>query len=414
MQPETCSDAAADYTLSATDVQGVTASEPSNNWRSSGSAKVPVAVATDGTVYVAFAQDGQENTSVVVATASGPVATIDDADIGGLTATADGFAVLYFDPDPDTDERRWVAVSRFSSGGQDDFSTELFNSPNLDDEGAKGEPGSSRFGYLPEADLLVAYFGHTQRYDDGVRHQGGYLATVDAQGTQDVLSGWFGSHNLDQRLLTNDSTGAVLGLGDAYPEGIFFSFLDDPEATVIYSLAAAGNGAVNGQLGGMVDLGGQIIVPFITNRSLSQDLDAGTWPDINDAIADQIRDAENNGTDLGLLSVPNTGINPDDELEATWVATDLASEASLTNLKSARYGTGEVLLLIWAETSGSSRDYYTMVVDPRGAICQAKTPLDEDLAPSDGDDVVVAPDGRIVWAVIDDGGVRIVALTPGS
>ena len=39
----------------------------------------------------------------------------------------------------------------------------------------------------------MAYFGHTQRYDDGVRHQGGYLATVDASGAQDLIDGWFGS-----------------------------------------------------------------------------------------------------------------------------------------------------------------------------------------------------------------------------
>src|SRR5690606_20153997 len=114
-------------------------------------------------------------------------------------------------------------VQRFGAAGQQSFSTDLFRSPNLEDEGTKGEASSGRLGYLSGSDTLVAYFGHTQRYDDGVRHQGGYLATVDAAGSQELLNGWFGSHNLDQRLWTGESAGAVIGLGDAYPIGIFYS-----------------------------------------------------------------------------------------------------------------------------------------------------------------------------------------------
>ena len=69
----------------------------------------------------------------------------------------------------------------------------------------------------------MAYFGHTNRSSDGVRHQGGYLAKVDANGNASVLDDWFGSHNLDQRLLGGGPEAATLGLGDAYPIGIIFS-----------------------------------------------------------------------------------------------------------------------------------------------------------------------------------------------
>jgi hypothetical protein len=47
----------------------------------------------------------------------------------------------------------------------------------------QGRARDRRFGYLSGSDELVAYFGHTQRYDDGVRHQGGYLAAVNGAGS---------------------------------------------------------------------------------------------------------------------------------------------------------------------------------------------------------------------------------------
>jgi hypothetical protein len=251
-----------------------------------------------------------------------------------------------------------------------------------------------------------------------VRHQGGYLATVDATGTQEIVNDWFGSHNLDQRLFIDESSAAVLGLGDAYPEGIFFSFLNDrPRTGVLYPLAAAGNGATNGQLGGIVDLDDELLIPFITNNSIPQDLDAGTWPDIDETISDQIRDAAANGTDLGILRVPKTGTNPEGALTAAFIQSGLAAGARLERLKAARYGSGSLTLLAWAESTGGSRDatsqYFTMVIDSEGAICQPKTPLAGELAFTRGDDIVRRADGSIVWAIEQEGGLGLVVLVPG-
>jgi hypothetical protein len=211
----------------------------------------------------------------------------------------------------------------------------------------------------------------------------------------------------------------VLGLGDAYPEGIFFSFLEArPDTEVLYALASAGNGATNGQLGGMVDLGDEILLPFITNRSIPQDLDAGTWPDIDDTIAQQIRDAAATGTDMGLLRVPKTGMNPDAELEATWLAPAPAMGARLESLKAARYGEGNMILLAWAESTGSNRQatrqYFTMVVDREGAVCQPKTPLAAEFSFTSGDDILRRSDGAIVWATLQGSAVSLVTLTPGN
>jgi hypothetical protein len=355
----------------------------------------------------------------VIAPVGGAAITVPDAVNAGITVTNDGLALLLFDPNTSVDARAWAAVRRVRADGSEVFQTDLFRSPNLDDVGTKGAPSTSRLGYVSGTDQVVAYFAHTQRYDDGVRHQGGYLATLDASGEQTVLSGWFGSHNLDQRLLTDAQGGAVLGLGDAYPEGIFFSFLEArPDTEVLYALASAGNGATNGQLGGMVDLGDEILLPFITNRSIPQDLDAGTWPDIDDTIAQQIRDAAATGTDMGLLRVPKTGMNPDAELEATWLAPAPAMGARLESLKAARYGEGNMILLAWAESTGSNRQatrqYFTMVVDREGAVCQPKTPLAAEFSFTSGDDILRRSDGAIVWATLQGSAVSLVTLTPGN
>jgi hypothetical protein len=355
----------------------------------------------------------------VVAEVGGPSFTIADSVVGGVAATASGAGALVFDPNETADERLWAKVVRAAADGSGLVETDLFRSPNLDDLDTKGAPRSGRLGYISSGDLLVPYFGHTQRYDDGVRHPGGYLATVDAPGTQELLDGWFGSHNLDQRLVAYADGAAVIGLGDAYPEGIFFSYVgEDASPEVLFALAAAGNGATNGQLGGIVDLGDALVIPFVTNNSIPQDLDAGTWPDIDDVIADQIRDAAANGTDLGLLVLPKSGENPDSELTATWLDAGRPEGARLESLKSARYGTGDLVLLAWVEATGNGNSgagqMFTMVIDREGAICQPKTALAAEYGFSAGDDIVSGPDGKIRWANRSaSGGIQLVTLTPG-
>ena len=84
-------------------------------------------------------------------------------------------------------------------------------------------------------------------------------------------------------------------------------------------------------------------------------------------------------------------------------------------LKAARYGTGDLILLAWVELTGSqfmpTPTFYTMVVDRTGAICQPKKQVDS----AKGftyDDVVVRPDGAIVWANGQGGHANIVTLKP--
>ncbi len=416
----TCDQAAGPYTIESEPLgPDVIAVQGASGWGANLAPFLSVAVnPEDNQVYVGLTQDLDGTPTATIAGRSGIVAETPDAVNAGIAVTADGFGQLLFDPNPAIDDRMWAAVVRFGTDGSPLFNTDLFRSPNLDDEGTKGAPNTARLGYIPGTDELVAYFAHTQRYDDDVRHQGGYLALVDSSGEQNLLDGWFGSHNLDQRLLVEHDDAAVLGLGDAYPEGIFFSFTSQgPRTNVIYQLASAGNGTTNGQLGGMVDLGDEIVIPFITNNSIAQDIDAGTWPDIDETVSDQIRAAADNGTDMGLLRVAKDA-SPDSELPAAWVTPKLTDGTSFVQLKSAPYGDGGLILLLWAERSGSDwrsevTGYFSMVVDQDGAVCQPRTPFDSQYAFTEGDDIITTPNGTIVWANADTNGeVNIITLTP--
>jgi hypothetical protein len=418
--PASCAEAADAYSVSATSLDASLVPKMASRSWAGNLLQAQVAVQPDtNLVYVGFNRtEGDSNTAVIAAEGSAPDAIFSapGAVLGGVAATSDGVGALLFDPNPDTDMRVWAAVARFADDRSMRFMTDLFRSPNLEDEGTKGAPTSGRLGYIAGDDQLVAYFGHTQRYDDGVRHQGGYLATLDAAGTQQLINGWWGSHNLDQRLLIDDGRALVLGIGDAYPEGIFYSPVQmRPRTNVLYPLASAGNGTTNGQLGGMVPSGDFLVLPFITNRSVPQDLDAGMWPDIDETIAMQIRMAAANGTDLGFLSLGKSAMPA--TLEPTWLDPQLTMGARLTNLKSARYGKGELILLLWAEAMGSGRSaaaptYFTMVIDRSGAVCQPKTPLDAAFGIAQGDDIVSRPDGAIVWGNTIGGRVQVVTLVP--
>jgi hypothetical protein len=406
--------------VSATPLDASFVPAQANGFRGDWLTRVPVAVAPTGTdVYVAFTSEAGGGSSVVIAKSGAPAGEaveIEDAMIGGLAVTASGLAALTFDAN---DEPLWAAVTRVGFDGESPTTTDLFRSPNLEEEGTKGEPSTSRLGYLASSDSLVAYFGHTEMYlqgDSHVRHQGGYLASVSASGEQTVHSEWFGSHNLDQRLLVDGDRAALLGLGDAYPKGIFFSYHDEPETDVAQQLAANGVGDTNGQLGGLVDLGERLLAPFITDRALSPDFDPGEWPNGDEAKIEEVREAANHGKDLGFFLVDKAGGVPEGGIEPIWIESGRSGDASLENLKAAPYGSGGLVLLIWAERSGegqsSSASYYTMVIDAEGAICQPKLALEESYAPSSGDDIVVRSDGAVVWANVQDDAIQVVTLLP--
>lgn len=419
-----CSEAAAPYALQVTQLDpGVVPRATPQGFNAGLSATVPLAVdAATGQVFVGLTRAGSAaDVSSWLMAADGSATTrlieIPSATLGGLAVTKDGFGALVFDPNEEVDARTWAAVQRFDTSGKQTLATDLFRSANLTEANTKGAPSTSRLVYSAASDQLVAYFGHTEMIQ-GVRHQGGYVATLDAVGKQTVVSGWWGSHNLDQRALVAGSQVGLLGLGDAFPKGVFFSFTGQRPAThVLYTLAGNGQGTTNGQLGGMVEFDDALVIPFITNDSISQTLTPGDWPDIDQEIAGQFSDAAANGNKLGLLLVSKTDALPKADLVPLWVDTSLPSGAHLDRLKAARYGAGNMLLLAWAEVTGAGRNaarqYFTMVVDRAGAVCQSKTPLPAANAFTAGDDIVRRPDGSLVWANVTNSRIAVVTLTPG-
>jgi hypothetical protein len=192
---------------------------------------------------------------------------------------------------------------------------------------------------------------------------------------------------------------------------------NNPQTQVIYTLAGDGQGTTNGQLGGLVDLDDVLFAPFITNDSISQTLTPGNWPNIDQTIASQIDTAAANGNKLGFLIIPKSGSLPSGDLTPVWLDPMLASGAHLERLKAARYGSGALVLLAWSEASGTGRNmthnYFTMVVDRNGGVCQPKTPLASTNAFTSGDDFVRRADGSVVWANVTSNRISVVTLNPG-
>jgi hypothetical protein len=415
--PATCAAAVSAYTIASTDLDtSVVPVEVANFWGGTGTPDMRALVTVDSNnkVYAGFTVANGSSFSVVIGAEGGTPADeikIPDAILGGLAATKDGIGVLLYDPTT-VDKRLWAQVKRFGADGKQTFSTDLFRSANLTDDMTKGNPARGRLAYIPGTDQLVAYFGHMQLLQ-GVRHEGGYLATLSPTGTQTVVSGWFGSHNLDQRIVVDGAQVATFALGDAYPIGFFFTYIQTPNTNVVYRVAAAGDGTANGQVGGMFALSDVNVASFITNRSISPDIDAGMWPNIDMTVADQISAASAAGTDTGFLLIPKT--SAPGPVTPVWVDVKPASGATMAYLKAARYGTGDLIFLGWVELTGNmfmpTSNYYTMVVDRTGAVCQPKKQLDA----ANGfsyDDVVVRPDGAIVWANGQGGHANIVTLKP--
>jgi hypothetical protein len=115
------------------------------------------------------------------------------------------------------------------SGGATAWDTLIFGDKDNAVEATKGDPGgaaSGVVGYDPTNKKVVLYLGHSMMWMP-TRHQAGFFRLLDpASGAviqpagNDVIhfgSGWWYSHNFNQRLLIDGGDYYVLGHGDAYP-----------------------------------------------------------------------------------------------------------------------------------------------------------------------------------------------------
>jgi hypothetical protein len=115
------------------------------------------------------------------------------------------------------------------TGGTTTWDTLIFGNTDNNMDGTKGDPGgaaSGVVGYDATNKKVVLYLGHSMMWTP-TRHQAGFLRLLDpAAGTviqpagNDVIhfgSGWFYSHNFNQRLLIDNGDYYLLAHGDAYP-----------------------------------------------------------------------------------------------------------------------------------------------------------------------------------------------------
>jgi len=387
--PSDCSAAVAPYTITTTELDAAFVPAIDRFWWGGEVPNLPLVVDAENQLYVGLT--GELGATLVAVGETEPRVTVPGARLGGLTVTADGFALLLHDGSiVEEEDRLWSSVRRVDTSGVTRFETEFFRSSNLDDVGTKGEAGTGRLAYVPATDTLVAYFGHQQRYDDGVRHQGGYLATVDAAGTEERLSGWYGSHNLDQRLaVLRDGRVGLYALGDTYPPGLIFDWLDAPDTTVVYDQTEA-------QLGDIVELSNSLLLTFLDGQSF---YDAETGG------------GEASATRIGLITVePGQALGP---LEPRFLEPEKESGATMTYLHAVPYGpSGELILLAFRETASRTDRFFTMVVDRAGTVCQPKTELAAEHGFL-GDDFRLRPDGTISWTNAVDDRILVVTLTPG-
>ena len=123
-----------------------------------------------------------------------------------------------------------LGVSKLGSWQVTLFGTDDNNT--LWSKGAPGGAASSVLGHDSTNNRLVLYLGHNMLWDDGVRHQAGYLRLLDpdsgaavAPAEEDPKFGpnrWY-SHNFNQRLVIADGKYYVLAHGDSFPRGLGFA-----------------------------------------------------------------------------------------------------------------------------------------------------------------------------------------------
>lgn len=198
------------------------------------------------------------------------------AALAGFTriASDDSFVFAYTGKYSSTYDELWV--TRVDKEGNEKFNNLIFGNQvgTVDADIMPLYYSTSRLAYNAGTDDYCLYLGHGRLWDDGITHQGGYVAfyTPDgnaisrttSSGTYNVGSTWWVSHNFDQRLLVDGDKYVMLALGDAYPRAVVFAIwntdtsgsTDNNEVyTEIFDISGdIGDNDTHTRLGGVVKL----------------------------------------------------------------------------------------------------------------------------------------------------------------
>lgn len=183
------------------------------------------------------------------------------------------YAAAYSKPSSNGNQGFEYWITRFDKNGTSIFNTRIFGSKPADETWAKGAPGrasSSRLAFNQNTNRIGFYLGHTMKWDDGVRHQGGYISFLNLEGQQLTKQNsnkvygdtWYFSHNFDQRMLVSGRKYVTLAHGDAYPRALGFATWNDDTTTSSKELQTeyfqipgeTGNNTTHTETGGIVAL----------------------------------------------------------------------------------------------------------------------------------------------------------------
>jgi hypothetical protein len=385
--------AAADFTVSVSTYPagGTLSNQPSHTSVSNYGTKPTVLlnVNPDNSYDVAYHLNSLSKIRILAFDSSGkstaslqPDSIVGAKNLVGMARIPDdgGFAIGYAKDSPHSGTAYEFWCTRVDATGQKVFSKLVFGDVKSDIVDAKGEPGtfsSGRMIYNKASKKLALYVGHTMKWDDGVRHQAGFLAFMGLDGAFGVANGWYSSHNFDQRIMLVGNDYFTLAHGDAYPRALGFAKWSDAGAKgsqvfdkqFLKIPGAVGDNKTSTQLGSFVSFAdGTFGVTFATANG-------------------------RNAFDVGYRQLSAKG----DTLSLTWLTSYPAGTFAIYP-KVARLG--ENVLLMWEEVAGTANGgIQTAIVSPKGDVVAAKAPLaDKAIRLSPYYDLASLPNGRILWA----------------
>lgn len=388
--------AAADITVSATTfaANGTLANQPSHTSVSNYGIKPAILLAPneDNSYDVGMHLSGSSRIQIMRFDKSGALLgrLLPDSLAGakalvGMARLEDGgFAVGYAKDSPHSGAAYEFWVTRVDALGAKLWSTMVFGAMDKNLVDAKGEPGtfsSGRLVYNKATKKICTYVGHTMKWDDNVRHQGGHVTFLNLDGAAIVANGWYFSHNFDQRMLVIGSAYYTLAHGDAYPRSLGFAKWSD--------------GGASAHTKGKLDFDKQFLkIPGAVgdNKTSTQ---LGNFVPFADGTFGVVFTTANgrNNFDVGYRQLSAAG----DTLSLTWLTTHPAGTLAIFP-RLVKYGANA--LVLWEQATGNTQNgIHSAVVAPNGAVVTPAAPLsDKALRLSPYHEPVNLPEGAILWA----------------
>lgn len=271
-----------------------------------------------------------------------------------------------------------------TANGTKIFDQMVFGERPPTDDGSKGEPGAAGTGRViyNEATGTVGYYlAHQQRWPDGIRHQGGYIGSLQPNGTNiTTADGWFFSHNFDQRLISSGSSFYALAHGDSYPRALGMSrwniaagVLSKQFDVQYYKIPGkGGDNRTDCLTGGVVELNGgkHFAVSFASSN-------------------------ERKSQDVGITVIDANGV----VVTSKWL-TQYQPNQKATFPRIARYE--QHVLVAWEECTGATTRLRFMLMSPDlNQIFMDRTYADLELPTTY--DLVNLTDGSIAWVIPQKG-----------